>query len=421
MIDVKTIKKDFPIFKRQDKLTFLDSASTSLKPHNVIETLSSYYDSYSANVHRGLYPIAERATKSFESSRVKIAEFISSPRVEEVVFTKGATEGLNLIASSLEKLIGQVDGEVVTTISEHHANFIPWQQLSKKLNLKFKVIALRPDSQLDIYEESSKTVEKNINLSRYINSKTKILALSTASNVIGNTYPVKEIIQAAKKINPLIITIVDACQSITHEKIDVGELDCDFLVFSGHKMLGPTGVGVLWGKKSILDMMPPYQVGGGMIKNVSITDTTWADVPYKFEAGTPPIAEVIGLSAAIEYLNRFSLEDVRVHISSLSEYFINAANKSFGDNIQIFTPQKPTSTGIVSFNLNSIHSHDVAQILGESNICIRAGHHCTMPLHTFWGVSSTCRISFYIYNSQEDVDILLAALKKVFLIFNKSI
>lgn len=408
MFNSQQIKKDFPIFSHLPLLTYLDSAATSLKPQAVIDKVSEYYAQYSANIHRGIYALSEKASAEYEETRVVVQKFINADRPEEIIFTRNATEAINLIASTWGNVhIGEGD-EMVTTIMEHHANFVPWQQLAFTTGATLKVIDVDESYELRVASDG------NIDLKDIVTKKTKILAITLVSNTLGTINPVKEIITAAKRLNPSIITVVDAAQAIPHMKVDVQNLGCDFLAFSSHKMLGPTGVGVLWGKYALLDAMPPYQYGGDMIREVALDQTTFAPVPHKFEAGTPDIAGVIGLKAAIRYLNDIGLENIRTHEKELTTFALQMLDKTFGDDIYILGPRDiERRAGIVAFTLKKIHPHDIAQILDEDHIALRAGHHCTMPLHTALHLPASTRASFYLYNTEEDVELLVKSLVKV--------
>ncbi len=419
MFNPKQIRDDFPIYYHNPHLIYLDSAATSLKPISVIDKLNEYYKKYSANIHRGIYKIAEKASEEYEESRKIVSLFINSKRSEEIIFTKGATESLNLIASSLGQALIKEGDEIVTTILEHHANFVPWQQLMAQTGAVLKVIDINDNHEWGV-ATYSKHGKVRIDISDVVTTKTKILAVNYVSNTLGTINPVKEIIQEAKKINPAIITVVDAAQAAPHIPIDVQSLGCDFLVFSGHKMLGPTGVGVLWGKYEHLQSMPPYQFGGDMIREVALEETTFNDVPHKFEAGTPPIAEIIALKEAIAYLKYFGFEAIQNHEKQLARYAIEKMQQEFGERITILGPREfERRSGVVSFVLNKIHPHDIAQILDEYDICVRAGHHCTMPLHHTLQYPATTRASFYLYNNEEDVDHLVKGLRKVVKTFQK--
>lgn len=398
-------KDQFPIFQSQPGMVYLDSAATTLKPQSVIDKITSYYRDYSSNIHRGLYPIAEKASAGYETSRQTIANFINAKRSEEIIFTKGATEGLNLLATSLSNSVIKPGAEVLSTIVEHHANFVPWQQAAIKKGAKFNVVTFDPlkASKEEIIEAFRKSITKD----------TTILAFTHVSNVLGLVLPTKEIIGVARSINPQIIIVLDACQSIQHMPIDVQALDVDFLVFSGHKIFGPTGIGALYGKYNQLDKLPPYQFGGDMIEEVTIEKTTFAKLPNKFEAGTPPIAEVIGLGEAVQYVQMVGLKTIESQTQKVRQYALTKLREIFGSQIQIYTNDLARFSGVVSFNLAGCHPHDVAQIVGEQGICIRVGHHCAQPLHTYLDLPATCRMSLSIYNEEEDIDNLVTSLKNV--------
>jgi cysteine desulfurase/selenocysteine lyase len=398
-------KDQFPIFQSQPDMVYLDSAATTLKTQSVIDKITSYYRDYSSNIHRGLYPIAEKASAEYEASRQTIANFINAKGSEEIIFTKGATEALNLLASSLSNSVIKPGAEVLTTIVEHHANFVPWQQATTKNGAKFSVITFDPlrATKEEILEAFRVRVTK----------ETAILSFTHVSNVLGLVLPAKEIIGIARSINPQIIIILDACQSIQHIPIDVQVLDVDFLVFSGHKIFGPTGVGVLYGQYNKLDKLPPYQFGGDMIEEVTLEKTTFAKLPNKFEAGTPPIAEVIGLGAAIQFVQKIGLKTIESQSQKVRQYALNKLRDAFGSQIHIYTNDVARFSGVISFNLEGCHPHDVAQIVGEQGICIRVGHHCAQPLHTYLDLPATCRMSLSIYNEEEEIDKLVTSLKNV--------
>lgn len=402
MIDVKNIKKQFPIFKNQPNLVYLDSTATSLKPKSVVGKIREYYEEYSANVFRGIYPMSEKATKEFEETRAVVSKFVNANKSEEIIFTRNATESLNLLVYSLGRKIIESGDEIITTIMEHHSNFVPWQVLAGEVGAIFKII--------DIDEEGY----LRDNWKEIITKKTKILALTYVSNVLGTINPVKEIITEAKRINPEIIVIVDAAQAVPHMKIDVQDLGADFIVFSSHKMLGPTGVGVLWGKEKYLKEMYPFMYGGDMIDEVYIDRTTYKDPPHKFEAGTPAIGEIIAYKEAIKFLDKVSMENIREHEKKLTSFAINQLIDTFGQSIKIYGPKNSQDRGgIISFSFDKFHPHDIAQILADDGICVRAGHHCAMPLHTRLKVPATVRASFYVYNDEQDVIKLIAGLNKV--------
>jgi len=426
MINVLKIKKDFPIFENNPSLVYLDSTATSLKPRTVIEKLVEYYSKYSANIFRGVYSLSEKATEEYEKTREKIAKFINA-KSKEIIFTRNTTESLNLLAYSLGRKIIEKNDEIVTTIMEHHSNFVPWQMLSQETGAILKVVNINQDGELDVYENKLKTQnaklktktqnfesKKSVRLDNIITKKTKILTLTYISNVLGTVNQIKEIVMAAKKINPKIIVIVDAAQAAPHKKIDVFDLGVDFLAFSSHKMLGPTGVGVLWGKYDLLCEMFPFNFGGEMISEVFVDKTFFKDPPYKFEAGTPAIAEVIALSEAVSYLEKIGLEKIEIHEKELVQLAYQRLKEEFGENIKILGEGNiKERSGILAFNFYNFHPHDVAQILSEKNICLRSGHHCAQPLHQFLSVSSSCRASFYLYNDKNDVERLVEGLKEV--------
>jgi len=395
MIDVKKIKKDFPIFVNNPRLIYLDSTATALKPTSVINKINEYYTHYSANIFRGVYDISEKATAEYEETRSVVKGFINASSDQEIIFTRNTTESINLFVNGIQESLSPSD-EIVTTIAEHHSNFVPWQQLCKRLKLKFTV------------QSSPVRVTKN----------TKILAITYVSNVLGTINPIKDIIKEARKINPNIIVVVDGAQAVPHMKIDVQDLDCDAFAFSSHKMLGPTGVGVLWVRQSLFKKLIPYQYGGEMIRKVTVGQTDFAEGPHRFEAGTPHIAGVIALKAAIRYLEMVGLDAIHTHEQLLAQYCYDSLIEAFGEKIHIVGPEKRQS-GIVAFTVDSIHAHDVAQLLNEDGIAVRAGHHCAMPLHELLGIDASIRASFYIYNDRQDVDKLIASLKKVRKIFKK--
>lgn len=402
MTDISSIRKDFPIFDTNRDLVYLDSTATSLKPRTVIDKLGEYYSRYSANIFRGVYKISEKATEEYEGTRKAVARFIGADRPEEIIFTRNTTESINLIAYSLGRQIIEKESEIVTTIMEHHSNFVPWQVLSGENEAIFKVV--------DIDDEGFLLAD----LDKVINKRTKILALTYVSNVLGTINPIKEIIAKAKKINPGIITVVDAAQAVPHMEVGVKDLGCDFLVFSSHKMLGPTGVGVLWGRYKLLDEMYPFMYGGEMISEVYVDRTEFKAPPHKFEAGTPAIAEVIALKSAVSYLESMGMKNVREHEKQLTAYALSKLQENFGDRIKILGPQDPGKRGgVIAFTFGKYHPHDIASILDEEGIAVRAGHHCAMPLHGRLKVDASLRASFYIYNDQTDVDKLIVGLKKV--------
>jgi len=408
MIDFLNIKKNFPIFQKQPDLVYLDSTATSLKPKIVINKIKEYYEEYSANVFRGIYPMSEKATIEFEETREIVSKFINANKSEEIVFTRNATESLNLLAYSLGRKIVEPGDEIVTTIMEHHSNFVPWQVLAGEVGAIFKVIDIDEEGYLEFRIQNSEL------LKQIITKKTKILALTYVSNMLGTINPIKEIISEFKRINPKIIVIVDAAQAVPHLKIDVHDLGADFIVFSSHKMLGPTAVGVLWGKERLLKEMYPFMYGGDMIDEVYIDRTTYKNPPHKFEAGTPAIGEIIALKEAVKFLDKIGMDNIQIHEKKITDFAINRLTNTFGQSIKIYGPKNIEDRGgIMSFTFDKFHPHDIAQILADDGICVRAGHHCAMPLHTRLNVPATVRASFYLYNDERDVNKLIEGLKKV--------
>ncbi len=395
---MKNYKKDFPIFKNND-LTYLDSGATSQKPQVVLDAVSEYYESYNANIHRGIYKIAEKATKAVDDARKKVATFINAASPDEIIFTKGTTESINLVMYTLGMELIKKQDVIVTTVMEHHSNFVPWQQLAEKKQATFQVVDITEDGKLD--EEQILEYTK----------RAKIFAFTYVSNMLGTINWVSKIIKKVREQNPEIIILIDAAQAVPHKKVDVQELDCDFLVFSGHKMLAETGIGVLYGKKNLLNHMSPFLYGGDMINEVSIKKTTFASLPSKFEAGTINIAGIISLAAAIDYLADLDMESVQKHEKELAIKCIGDLEKLGG--ITVYGPQDSFSrSGVVSFTVEGIHAHDIGQILADKNICVRSGHHCTMPLHTRLGIAASTRASFYIYNDEKDIEAFIDGIKE---------
>ncbi|HEY9679536.1 MAG TPA: cysteine desulfurase [Drouetiella sp.] len=401
MFDSKVIRKDFPVLDRVvngHKLVYLDSAATSQKPVSVIKAITNYYENYNANIHRGIHTLSEESTAAFEETREKIRQFIDAKESREVIFTKNATEAINLVAMTWGRQNVLPGDEIAITPMEHHANFVPWQQLAKEREAKLVFLPLTEDGQIDLVEAE-----------KLLNSKTRIVAVSQMSNVLGTINPVAELAKMAHKVGALIL--VDGAQGVPHLPTSVREIDCDFLVFSMHKLLGPTGVGVLWGRESILEAMPPFMTGGDMIGSVSREKTSWNELPWKFEAGTPNIADVIASAAALDYLNNLGMDAVRAHEIEMAEYALKAFQNLGG--VEVYGPKDATKRGgVLSFNFRDVHPHDVGQILSDQGIAIRAGHHCCQPLMRDLNVMGTARASFYIYNTKEEIDILLDALKE---------
>ncbi|MEM3067353.1 MAG: SufS family cysteine desulfurase [Thermoplasmata archaeon] len=398
-------KQYFPIFENNRELVYLDSAATTQKPKPVIDKLKKFYEEENSNIHRGIYKLSENATREYEKSREIVARFINA-NPNEVIFTKGTTESINFLVHTIDSLIWNEKqkwkNEIVLTEMEHHSNIVPWQELKKRFGYKIKVIPIKKDLSLD-YNAAKKIINKN----------TAIVSLSYVSNALGTINNVKEIIKMAKRYNAL--TIIDAAQAVSHLKLDVKKIDCDFLAFSGHKIYSPFGIGVLYGKYELLKKLRPFNFGGDMIKSVSFEKTEFQEPPQKFEAGTQNISGAIGLGEAISFLEKIGLKNIQKHEKFLRDYSYKKLKTIKG--ITIYKPKN--FVGIISFNLHGIHPHDVAQILSERNICIRAGHHCCMPLMKKLRVNGTCRISLDIYNDKNDTDKLILGLKKCQEIFIK--
>lgn len=396
MIDwAKKIKNDFPIFDSSD-LIYLDNAATTQKPKSVINSINAFYKETNANVHRAIYSIGNEATKRYEDSREKVSSFINAPSSKEVIFTSGATESLNLLANSLVSSLKPGD-EILLSEMEHHSNIVPWQIIAKKFNLIIKYLPIDEIGEL------------NFNNSEYFfTKKTKIVSIAHVSNVLGTINPIKKLAAMAHNIGAIFIA--DGAQGAPHTKVDVKEFDCDFYVFSGHKMLGPTGVGILWGKTKLLEKMDPFMGGGEMIEDVSFEESTWNNIPYKFEAGTPNIAQAIGLGAAIDYLNSIGMENIQNHEKELTKYAMEQVSQI--KNIMIHGTSNDKS-GVISFNIKDVHPQDLTQFLDQDNIAIRVGQHCAQPLLSVLNETSTARISFYIYNTHEDIDKFCDSINKI--------
>lgn len=398
---MKTNKQDFPIFDNNPSLIYLDSAATTQKPHCVIDAVSQYYENNNANVHRGVYALSERATAAYEGARQKVADFIHAQHAHEIIFTRGTTEAINLIAHSFGLLKIKSGDEIILSVMEHHSNIVPWQIVCEKTGAKLKVIPLLENGELDF--------DAYLNA---LNEKTKLVAMIHVSNVLGTINPVKKIVAAAHQKN--IPVLLDGAQAIAHMPVDVQDLDCDFYVFSSHKLYGPTGVGVLYGKTKWLEAMPPYQTGGDMIRRVTFEKTEFNELPYKFEAGTPNIAGVIGLGAAIDYMNQMGFDFIQSHEKQLLKYAVERLSQI--DGLKIYGTSENKS-GVISFLLQDAHPHDVATILDQFGVAIRAGHHCAMPLMDYLKVSALSRISFGVYNDFSDIDKLVVGLDNVRKIF----
>lgn len=397
--NITRIKNDFPILKKKingQRLAYLDSAASSQMPNYVMDEVTDFYHNSYANVHRGVDTLGYEATKKYEEARAKVADFINAEDNSEVVFTSGCTDSLNLIAATWGEEHIQAGDEIVVTIMDHHSNLIPWQQLAKRKHAVLKYIDLTDDWELDLE-----------NAQKQITRKTKIVALAHVSNVLGNVNPVRKIAQLAHKVGAVVV--VDGAQAVGHFKVDVQVLDADFYTFSGHKMFAPDGIGVLYGRKSILEKMPPYRFGGEMISNVTKEDATWAEIPHKFEAGTPNIAGAVGLGSAIDYLHEIGVGNIHEHEVFLTNKLIAELNKL--DYVTTYGPTRDRSC-IVAFNLNGLHPHDVATLLDQQGVEARAGHHCAQPLMERMNVTATVRASMAVYNNEDDIDQLISAIKK---------
>lgn len=396
-LDVEALRRDFPILMRRvhgRPLIYLDSAASSQKPLAVIEAVDRYYRTFHANIHRGVYVLSEEATTAYEQAHEQVAHFINAD-FEEVVFTKNTTEALNLVAYAWGLHTLRPGDEVVLTELEHHSNIVPWQQIARHTGAAIRYIRIDAQSHLDMEQAAA-----------LIGARTKMVAVAHVSNVLGTVNPVRELADMAHAHGALLC--VDGAQSIPHLPIDVRALDCDFFAFSGHKMLGPTGIGGLYGKRRLLEQMEPFLCGGDMISEVTLEGASWNDLPWKFEAGTPPIAQGIGLAAAITYLQGLGMEAVQAHTHTLVYYALEQLQQM--PDIDLYGPAAAERSGVVAFNLRDVHPHDMASILDQHGVAIRGGHHCAMPLMRVLGVNGTCRASFYIYNTVEEINGLLEAI-----------
>lgn len=395
----QAIRKDFPILDQKvndEPLVYLDNAATSQKPLPVIDEITRYYKHDNANVHRSVHTLGERATEEYEAARQKVAKFINAPEAREVIFTKGTTDSLNLVASTYGEANIQAGDEIVISVMEHHSNLVPWQQLALRKQATLKYIGLTADGQLDMADAKEK-----------ITDKTKIVALTHASNVLGVTNDIKQLAHLAHIHNAVMVA--DGAQAVPHLKVDVQDLDVDFYAFSGHKMLGPMGIGVLYGKSTLLEKMPPYQYGGEMIEFVNQFDSTWDEIPFKFEAGTQNVAGAIGLAKAIDYLTSLGMDAIRQHEQTIVSYLLPKLLQI--DGLTVYGPHDPQiHSGVIAFNLGNLHPHDLATALDMEGVAVRAGHHCAQPLMKYLGVVATARASFYIYNDKKDADKLIEAI-----------
>lgn len=403
MVDAKSIQKDFPLLGQEmngKKIAYLDNGATTQKPNEVIRAIHSYYGGCNANPHRGAYALSVEATEIYESARARTAKFIKARRPEEIIFTKNATEVLNLIAHSYGFHNIKKGDEIVITIAEHHSNLVPWQAVAKHVGATLKYIYLEKDGNL-----SAEDIEQKIT------ERTKLVAVTQVSNVLGLKNDVKSIIQKAHSVGA--VAVVDGSQSVAHMAVDVTDLDCDFFAFSGHKMLSPMGIGVLYGKYEILDEMPPFLLGGDMIEYVEEQDTTFAELPAKFEAGTQNVGGAAGLAAAIDYLENVGFDTVEAIERELVDYALPKLRALPYIELYGCDSSRDNKTGIIAFNVKDVHPHDVATILDSEGVAVRAGHHCAQPLHKYLGINASCRASFYLYNTKEDIDRWVEALTKV--------
>lgn len=396
--EANKLKNDFPIFNRKingKHIIYLDNAATTQKPKQVINIIKDFYENENANIHRGVYTLSEEATTRYNEAREIIAKFINA-KPEEIIFTRSTTESINLLAYTVKSLLKNKK-EIIITDMEHHSNLVPWQQFAKKNNMTLKSINLKKDFTLD-YDDAKNKITEN----------TAIVAISHVSNALGTINNINDIVKLAKEKNA--ITLIDAAQSAPHIKVNVKEIDCDFLAFSGHKMLAPTGIGILYGRKELLERLPPFHFGGEMIREVTKEKAEWNDIPMKFEAGTQNISGAIALGGAIKYINKIGIENIASWEQELLQYTLKKMKEIKG--IQLYNPPLDKATGIISFNLKGIHPHDLASLLNDENICIRGGHHCSMPLMNTLKVSGTARVSFYFYNTFEDINKFIELLKK---------
>jgi cysteine desulfurase/selenocysteine lyase len=405
VLDVDRIRADFPILSHIEKgrpLIYLDNAATSQKPIQVIKALEAFYTEYNANIHRGVYKIAERATAAYEATREKVRQFISASEANEVIFTRNTTESLNVVARSWGEANVKAGDKVVVTLLEHHSNMVPWQLLARKRRAKLEFVSINQDGTLDM-EDFKEKVEG-----------AKVVAFTHVSNVVGTINPVCDMTRMAKREGALVV--VDGAQAAPHMPVNVSEIGCDFYAFSAHKMLGPTGVGVLYGRRELLEEMPPFLAGGDMISEVHLSGASWNEVPWKFEAGTSNVGDVIAFASAIDYLTVIGMANVRKHEKALTEYALTRLAEL--DGVKVYGPMEAEKRGgVVPFTIKGVHPHDIAAHLDGMRIAVRSGYHCAQPLHEWLGVQSTARASFYIYNRQDEVDALVEGLKKTSKVF----
>lgn len=405
--DIEAVRADFPILQQEHHagvpLIYLDNAASSQKPASVIDSLNDYYRRYNANVHRGIHKLSEEATSAYEDTRSKIRGFINAANKREIIFTRGTTESINLVVQTWGRANLSAGDVILSTVMEHHSNIVPWQILAAEKGFTIRYVSVLPDGTLDLAHFNRLIEDEPV----------KLVVVAHVSNVLGTVNPVEEIIQAAHNSGALVL--VDGAQSTPHMPIDVQQLDVDFFAFSGHKMVGPTGVGVLYGKRSLLEAMPPWMGGGDMISSVRLQGSTWNDLPYKFEAGTPAIAEVIGLGYAVDYLNTLGMENIHSYEQLITRYALEQLSQI--PDLTVYGPDPSMKGSVAAFSIEGIHPHDIAQVLDSEGIAVRAGHHCAMPLHEHLKVNATARASFYLYNTTSEVDMLVKALYKVKKVF----
>ena len=404
--DPNKLREDFPVLDRvvnKNKLVYLDNAATSQKPKSVIDSLTQYYSTYNSNVHRGVHTLSVEATEAYENARVKLSDFIGSIP-EEVIWTRNTSESINIVAYGLKNKVSSGDNIVISRM-EHHSNLVPWQQLCDQTGASLRYLEHNLEGRIDLIDAKAK-----------IDTKTKIIAITHMSNVLGVINPIKEIREMSKKFGSYLV--LDGAQSVPHFKVNVNDLDCDFLSFSAHKMLGPTGIGLLYGKEELLNEMPPFYFGGDMISEVSYETAKWNDLPYKFEAGTPNIADAIATGAAVDYLNSVGMDNIFEHEEDITKYALEKFKELDGYNI-IGPTDEEARGGVISFTHNKIHPHDIGEILDKFGIAIRTGHHCAMPLVRSYEIVAAARASFYLYNTKEEIDLLIDALKEVVTYFDK--
>lgn len=406
-LDIASIRTQFPVLDQEvngKSLVYFDNAATNQKPKIVIDTISEYYEGYNANIHRGIHTLAEKATKAFEATRSKLKQFINAAESEEIIFTKGTTESINLVANTFGRAFINEGDEIIISTMEHHSNIVPWQLLCEEKHAVLKVIPVNDSGDI-VYEEYLKL----------LSDKTKIVSIVYASNSLGTINPVKDIITEAHKVGAKVM--LDGAQATAHLHIDVQALGCDFYAFSAHKMYGPTGVGVLYGKRELLEAMPPYQGGGEMIKNVSFEKTTYNDIPYKFEAGTPNIGDVVAFGKAIDFINEIGKNEIAKHEEGLLSYATEQLKQI--DGLKIIGEAKE-KVSVISFVIEGIHPFDIGQMMDAKGIAVRTGHHCTQPLMTRYGIEGTVRASFAIYNTKEEIDVMIEGITKIVKMMRKS-